>query len=184
MSYHPIRRLLHWTVALLVIATIPIGLVFTDFDNRAWADGAFGEGAFNTMYDLHKSIGVTILALMAARIGAKFVWPDPPHAAPLGPAQRIGSRSVHGLLYVLLIVAPLLGWAGVSAFPAPVPVFWLFEAPPLLSENRELSELLLEWHGAVALTIGALALVHIAAALIHRGVFRDHVFHRMAPPRS
>jgi cytochrome b561 len=177
------RRVLHWTIAVLVIAMIPAGLIFTDFDNKPAIEAALGEGAFNTLFDLHKSFGLLILALMAARLWAWSRWPNPDYAEPLPPQQAVASRRVHRGLYVLLFLVPVLGWAGVSAYPAPLPVFFLFEAPAIAPEDRGLSRRLLDAHGFFALAVGALALGHIGAALWHWRKRRDGVFQRMAPRR-
>jgi len=77
------------------------------------------------------------------------------------------SKAAHHALYGLLVITPVLGWAGVSAYPAPLPVFGLFEAPRIASENRAWAETLLELHGISAFTLGALAAVHLAAAILH-----------------
>jgi len=179
-AYARPRRILHWTLAALVIAMIPAGWFFTDFDNKPAIEAALGKGAFNTLYDLHKSTGFLVLALMALRIWAWRRWPNPDYATPLPPAQAAASRRVHVAFYALLIVVPVLGWAGVSAFPAPLPVFFLFDMPAIAPEDRGLSRRLLDAHGFLAITVGVLAVGHIGAALWHRRR-RDGVFARMAP---
>ena len=178
-AYARPRRILHWTIAALVIAMLPAGWFFTDFDNKPAIEAALGEGSFNTLYDLHKSTGFLVLGLMALRIWAWRRWPNPDYAAPLPPAQAAASRRVHGAFYVLLIVVPVLGWAGVSAFPAPLPVFFLFDMPAIAPEDRGLSRRLLDAHGFLAISVGVLAVGHIGAALWHRRR-RDGVFARMA----
>lgn len=181
--YNRVRRSLHWGVAALVLFTLPLGYVFTDFDNRVWLEATLGTGAFNAGYSLHKSIGLLVVALMAARLAAKWMWPDPPYAAPLDPFSRTASRAAHRALYALLLVTPLLGWAGVSAYPAPLPFFGLGEAPALLGPNRALAEWLLWAHGVVAIGLAAIAAVHIAAALHHGYIRRDGVLDRMRARR-
>jgi cytochrome b561 len=178
-AYSRTRRVLHWVIGVLVIGMVPAGLYFTDFDNKPAIEAAFGAGSFDAFYNLHKAVGLTILALMIARIWAKRREPDPPHSPPLPDFNAQMSRFAHRAFYVLLVVGPLLGWAGVSAYPAPLPVFGLFEAPKILPPNRELAETLLFWHKFCGLCIGALAVAHIGAALHHRAR-KDGVFERMA----
>ena len=81
--------------------------------------------------------------------------------------QRLAAQVTHWALDALLIVQPLLGWMGTSAYPAPVPVFGLFDLPPHPAPNRALSEQLLSVHRLVGFTIVALATLHIGAALFH-----------------
>ncbi len=181
--YHRARRWLHWSIAALVLFTIPLGLAFTNFDYMKALDATLGKGAFNAGYDLHKSVGLLILGLMLARIAAKFLWRDPEHRPPLPAFNRVASRAAHGALYALLIVAPLLGWAGVSAYPAPLPFFGLFEAPALMGKDRPLAEALLVAHRYAVYVIVAVVAVHIAAALYHAIIRRDGVLARMLPGR-
>lgn len=182
-AYARQRRVLHWAVAAVVFAALPLGFVFTDFDNRPWIEARFGAGSFNWFYNLHKSVGLTALALMLVRVWAKRRWPDPARAEPLPAWQETLSRAAHASLYMLLIVVPLLGWLGTSAFPAPVPVFGLFEIPLPVAPDRALSRRVLDFHTALATVSAFVILAHVAAALHHRHVRRDGVFARMWPPR-
>lgn len=174
------RRVLHWAVALLILVQVPLGLLFTDFDNQATTDSLLGAGSFNALYDLHKSIGVTILALVMLRIVAMLVWPAPDHGPALRGARLMLAKLNHGALYALLVVTPILGWMGVSAYRAPVPVFGMFEAPHLAEQNREVSNFVLSWHVLLAFVLIAAVVIHIGAAIHHRNFRRDGVFARIA----
>jgi cytochrome b561 len=173
------RRVLHWVVAVLVILMVPAGLIFTDFDNKPTIEGVFGEGSFDTFYNLHKSTGALVLALVMVRILGALLWPAPPHQAIPG-AQSVLARASHGAMYSLLVITPLLGWAGVSSYPAPLPVFGFFDLPTIVQPNRPVAEFLLQLHGASALTLIALAALHVAAAFYHRNVRKDGIFARIA----
>ncbi len=182
MTYHPIRRWLHWIVALLVIGLVPAGLVIAGYDPAMVkkVDGLLGKGGFDLIYALHKSAGLTVLGLMILRVVARATYPAPDYHPPLTPFERRASTAVHLLLYALLIVTPIIGWIGVSAYPAPAPFWFLFDAKLPIPANRALSETLLQdVHGPLGLLIGVLALVHIAAAFKHLLVNRDGVMRRM-----
>ncbi|RED12107.1 cytochrome b [Pontivivens insulae] len=178
-TYSRTRRFLHWSIAILVIAMIPAGSIFTDFDNRAAIEATFGEGSFGFFYDMHKSVGFLVLFLMVARIAMIFIHPKPDYDPELTKPEKAGSGAVHGLLYLVLIAMPILGWAGVSAFDAPLPVFGLFDMPAILEKDRELSRTLLDWHEIVGKVIIGLVVVHIAAALFHQFVKKDGLIRRM-----
>lgn len=178
-TYSRTRRILHWTIALLVIAMLPAGAIFTDFDNRAAIEGLFGEGSFDLFYNAHKSTGFLVLFLMILRIAMSFIQPKPDYNPPLTSLEKAGSGAVHGVLYLLLVAMPLLGWAGVSAYDAPLPVYGLFDMPALLEKNRDLSEVLFSWHGYVAWAIVAFVAMHIGAALFHQFVKKDGLIRRM-----
>ncbi|MEO1687923.1 MAG: cytochrome b, partial [Pseudomonadota bacterium] len=170
-----------------VLALIPLGLIIEGYERETVAavDAALGKGAFNTLYDLHKSLGLTVLALMIVRVISRATRPAPAYAPPLRPFERTVSGLVHLGLYALLFLVPIVGWIGVSAYPAPVPVFFLFNAKLPMEADRALSERLLhDVHGPLAILLLILALAHVGAALKHRFVDRDGVWERMVPPKS
>lgn len=175
-----LRRLLHWLTAIVVIGMVPAGLIFTDFDNRTTIEGVFGTGSFDALYNLHKSVGAVALALVAARLLAALIWPAPSHVGVISRVESAAARGVHAALYALLLVTPLLGWAGTSAYPAPRPVFGLYELPAIVAPNRPVAEFLLALHGTCAILLIALVVLHVAAALYHRNVRKDGVFARIA----
>jgi cytochrome b561 len=95
----------------------------------------------------------------------------------------LAASSVHVALYVLLIVQPIVGWIGTSAFRAPINVFWLFELPPIWPENRAFSDQVFQVHRAIGYLIVLLLAAHIGAALFHHFVRRDRVLLRMLSVR-
>lgn len=161
---------LHWIIAVIVIGLVPVGISL----------GSLPRGVIqNTAYDLHRSFGAVVLALVAIRLATRLVCGVPPPELTLPRWQVRASTAVHWLLYALLFIVPLLGWAGTSAFGARITVFWLFTLPPLLEKDRDLSSILLGVHQIAALTLAAVFLLHIAAALHHRFVRHDGVMGRM-----
>lgn len=169
-SYALAARVLHWFTAILVLIMLPVGVIIAN---------EWGGRLQDPLYSLHKSVGALLLLLVIVRLAYRLTHKPPPLPGDIPPAQRLAAQAMHWALYALLIVQPLLGWAGTSAYPAPVPVFGLFELPPLLAPNRVLSEQLLSVHGLVGLTIAGLAALHIGAALFHHFVRRDRVLLRM-----
>jgi cytochrome b561 len=167
-------RLLHWLMALMVLVTIPIGLWMA---SRAEANiwGALTD----TLYNWHKAIGFSVLLLMILRIGMKAVLKGPPYPETLPRKLQVAAKSLHHLLYILLVVTPLFGWAGVTAFPALVTLGgYHLPAMPFVPEDRELSDRLFAIHGVLAVTLGVLIVGHIAAAMRHM-LKKDGIFRRM-----
>jgi len=164
-----VARLLHWSIAALVLTTIPVGFVLL----------ALPQGRVqNTLFDLHRSIGVLLFALVVIRLAWRLTHP-PPLLDDLPAWQRIASGTVHRLLYAILLIQPIIGWWGTSAFGAPINVFWLFELPPLVSKDELAAKQILAWHGIVGITLSAIVAIHISAALFHHFVRRDEVLRRM-----
>lgn len=175
VRYGPTARVLHWLVALIVLGLIPLGLYMVARGEATGFDALTGS-----LYSLHKFVGFLVLWLIVLRMLVRLRGAPPP-AATLTRFERVASVTVHGALYALLLVVPLLGWAGVSAYPA-LNVFGLFDLPALLSPDEALAKRILGLHGLLAQILGVLALVHIAAALYHRFLKRDGVMARMWPP--
>ncbi len=171
-AYSPTARLLHWLTAIAVLAAIPLAIGMTY---------APGGPVQNTLFDLHRSFGALILLLALIRIPYRIFAGAPP-SEPSLPRWQVGvSHAVHGLLYLFILVMPIVGWVGTSAYGAPITVFWLFQLPALVDKNEALANTLLGWHAVAGLTMGVLVLVHIAAALYHRFVRHDGVLARMLP---
>ena len=86
---------------------------------------------------------------------------------------------VHFLLYALLLLQPFVGWIATAAYPAPVPIFGLFDMPAVWGADRPLSDRLFVVHRIMGVSIGLLAIMHIGAALHHHFVRRDGILRRM-----
>lgn len=168
--YRGPARLLHWVMAALVLFTVPVGFVLLEVP---------AGPIQNTLFDLHRSIGVLLFVLVVIRLGYRVFHPAPPLPADLPQIQRIAAPAVHALLYALLLINPLVGWWGTSAFGAPIHVFWLFELPPLVGRDMAVAERVLGLHGVIGLALAILVALHIAAALYHHFVRRDDVLRRM-----
>jgi cytochrome b561 len=170
LGYTLVARVLHWVTAVLVLLQLPLGIVIAN---------QWGGPLQDPLYYAHKSIGALIIPLIVARLTYRLTHRPPPLPGDIPLVQRLAAKVTHWALYALLIVQPLLGWMGTSAYPAPVPFFGLFDLPPLLAPNRALSEQLLSVHRLVGFTIAALAALHIGAALFHHFVRQDRVLLRM-----
>lgn len=174
--YGGIARSFHWVTVLAVFAMLPLGLAMTYRGNtlNIW------DTTTDALYGAHKLIGFLLLWLTAGRLIYRLVHGAPPDESSLAWWEKAASHLVHWLLYGLLLVVPLLGWIGVSLFPA-LDVFGLFNLPALASPNEAAANRVLGIHGTLALTLGALAGLHILAALYHGFVRRDGVLRRMWP---
>jgi len=163
-------RLLHWVTAALILVMIPLGVVIAN---------DWGGALQDQLYDLHRSIGAVLIPIVLLRLFVR--WARPPAELPddVPALQRRVARAMHACLYVLLVTQPLVGWMATSAYGAPISVFGWFDLPPICAENKAVSELLFLGHAGLGLTLGALATVHIAAALYHHFMRRDRVLMRM-----
>lgn len=167
---------LHWTIGLLILANIPLGL-FADA-----AEDAFGA---STMW-IHKSLGLTVLLLSLARLAWRIGHAPPPLPRSTAGWRNATSRIAHALLYVLMILVPLTGWVRVSASRYPLQWFGLVDVPKFpAAPGSTAAHVASGAHDVSSWALTALALLHIAAALHHQLILRDGLLRRItfAPPQ-
>jgi len=162
---------LHWSIAVLVLANLALGLFHESLlDGIKW------------VIPIHKSMGITVLALTLLRLGWRLTHRSPPLPVDITGWERAVAKAVHAVFYALLLALPLTGWM-LSSNPArlrPMTWFWLFPIPPLPISDVT-AKLGHNLHGAIAYFMLTLVLLHIAAALRHHLLLRDAVLDRMAP---
>jgi cytochrome b561 len=169
-GYTLTARVLHWTVAALVLLMIPLGTVIAN---------EWGGPAQQFLYNLHKSIGATLLPLVVIRLLYRLTHPAPPLPSDVPAIQQFAAHATHWILYVLILVQPIVGYIMTSAYPAPVPFFGLFNLPSIWPADRALSNQLSVVHLYIGIAIAVVAAVHIGAALFHHFVRKDRVLMRM-----
>jgi cytochrome b561 len=173
--YDRVSRALHWLIAALAVIVVSFG----------WA---IGEAARNTPTRdyallLHRSVGLTILALILFRAAWRSGHPAPPLPPSIQSWERALSRGTHFLLYLLFIGMPLAGYVNDAAAGHAVSVFGLISIPPLMPENDRLSQLAIAVHLAGQYLVYLFVALHVAGALRHGLVKRDGVLDRMLPVR-
>lgn len=160
---------LHWSMAGLVLSALFMGWTMTGMEISP---------SRVKVYNYHKWIGVTVLALAIVRIVWRLTHRAPP--LPVMPRwQRIAAHAGHGLLYLLLLAVPLAGWVFSNASGYPVVYLGKLPLPDLVERNRELAQQWLEVHETLAITLAVLVGVHVLAALQHHFIARDNTLRRM-----
>ena len=171
-TYSAAQQALHWATALLIVTLVPVGLTMT----------RLGEGSVtNTLYELHKSFGLTVFALAIARIVLRLVRGAPPLVPGLPWWQRAAAHGSHIALYILIVLVPLSGWAATSACCAPVNWFWTVPLSLPVEGGMEAAKGIFQVHRALAFTLSAIVLIHVGAALHHHLIRRDATLRRMLP---
>lgn len=169
--YTKVAIWLHWLIGLAVIANICLAML-TEGMPRDVHRAAMG---------VHKALGITILALTLVRIVWRLLHKAPPLPAAVPAWQRPLSKIAHFLFYALLVLLPLSGWVWMSAADAPIDFFGLFTVPSLVAPDKALADVMHERHELLGLTMLALVVIHILAALKHQFVDRSGVTARMNP---
>lgn len=170
--YGAVAKTFHWLLAVLIIGLLAVGLYMEGLPNS--------PDKFQ-LYGLHKSIGVIVLFLVAARLAWRIRSLIPPLPEAIQSWQRAAANASHQLLYICMVLMPVSGWGMSSAAGYPVSVFGLFALPPLVEKNEMLGGIFRQTHQFVAYGLIALLIVHASAAFYHHFIQKDDVFRRMWP---
>lgn len=168
--YNPVSQALHWLTAALVLAVLPLAWVAVSLPPAP---------AKGTMFTLHKSVGLTILAIVVVRIVWRMIRPAPPDPQAPRLLTLIG-RVNHYLLYAIFLIMPISGYL-LSAFSGrDTPYFWLFTIPGLTKAEgpqriAESIHIVGQWF------VYALVLLHIVGTAWHLIIRRDGLLERMLP---
>jgi len=169
--YGLVARLLHWGMALLLVALFVLGWWATEL--------SYYDPLYRIIPDLHRSLGIVAAVLIVLRLLWWLVDRRPDPAPGASRWMVLAARAGHGLLYLCMILLPISGYLMSTADGRPVSVFGLFEVPALLpaSSGRE------EWTGMLHYYLGYggawLVLLHVAAALKHQFIDRDDTLRKM-----
>ena len=159
----------HWTIAVLVIANLALGLLHESVP-RDWQ-----------VMPVHKSIGITVLFLSLARLAWRLTWKAPHYPDNMPGWERIAAKATHWTFYALMILVPLSGWIMSSGTRRrPLEWFFLFDIPylPLGDAAADAAH---EVHELLPWLWIALLVLHVGAALNHHFRRRDRVLARMLP---
>lgn len=152
-SFGLVTRALHWGIAALILVQLPLGLRL----------GSIEPGLSNLwLFAFHKSLGMTVFTLMAARL----LWhiASPPPAPQGGGWQALAARLVHGTIYALMLAIPLSGWIGSSATGIDT-VIWGITIPPIAPASEAWEDAAFTFHDIATKLFMALLALHIGAAL-------------------
>jgi cytochrome b561 len=158
-------------------------------EDRDWAARAIAA------FQLHKSVGLTVLALSLLRLAWRLAHRPPPLPEAMRAWERLAARGAHWAFYALMVAVPLSGWLYASTQwredgPLAVPTLWfgLFEVPHLFGLDElparlreDASDVLEDAHEWLAWAMAGLLALHVGAALKHRFVERDTVMASMRP---
>jgi cytochrome b561 len=167
-----LSQLFHWTVVVLIIVQFVLANIADDLP--------LGMKKLAVLAN-HKSFGITILALAILRLLWRRASPGPGLPEGMSRLERIAAQASHHVLYLLLFLTPLTGWAMSSAKNYSVSWFNLVPLPNLVSPNDAVFRTMHEAHELLATAIAVVAGVHALAALRHHFMLKDDVLKRILP---
>jgi cytochrome b561 len=164
---------LHWLVAAAVTGLSVLGL---------WM---VGLGYYHPWYqrapDIHRSVGVLLLAPMLAHLAWRYWNPRP---GTLGSVtERRAAAWMHRLMYALMYLLLLSGYLISTADGRGINVFGLFTVPASISGLQNQADIAGELHQWLAYVLIGLTSLHALAALKHHFVDRDQTLKRMLSSR-
>ncbi|MGO9472652.1 MAG: YceI family protein [Rhodomicrobium sp.] len=176
-DYTAAAKLLHWLIALLIFVQFPLAWVMNDFT------GVQKFQAFN----LHKSLGLTVLALTALRLIWRLFNPVPALPPSIPERQRMAALIVHAAFYLSIFLIAMMGWAAISVSNRPSVLFQLTPFPllPWLSDlpaagKKAYKDIFESAHTILGYTLLVLIALHLAGALRH-AMLKDGIVSTMTP---
>jgi cytochrome b561 len=164
-----LSRLLHWSMAAMVIAQLFIG-----------ATMVASLSYYPLLLAIHRPLGIAILAFAVVRLLNRITRRPPPFLATMGPIERRIATWSEYLLYALLLAQPLTGWAMLSAARRPIVLYGPLHLPGIAPQNISVFAALRLCHTIFAYLLFLTFTAHMCAVLFHTLVLRDRMIDRMA----
>jgi cytochrome b561 len=174
--YDRIQRAFHWSMAAIIFTAIALGIWALYLDRNSPIK--------SSLLFVHKSLGLTVLILVIARVAYRLIVGPPPYKQPLRKFNQVGSMVAHWLLYGLMIFMPVTGYVFTGAGGHPLPFYGLFEWPSVVPKDKALSQLAGAFHYWGAWILCSVLAVHLSAVAWHHWAKRDEVLGRMLPTTS
>ena len=175
-GYGLLTRLLHWIMALGILAMFALGLWMVTL--------SYYSPYYRTAPDIHRSVGMLLLLMLVVRFGWRLANPKP-GVGELSPFERSAAPIVHWGFYPLLFALMVSGYLISTADGRPIEVFDWFSVPSLV-RRKGLEETAGEVHEVLAWVTIAVVVLHAAASLKHHFVDRNSILTRMwsGPPSA
>ena len=174
--YGSVAKAFHWSIALLVITLIPLGIVA----NGLPFDTSEELAQKALLFSLHKTLGVFVFFLAVARIAWALTQIKPAGLHPERKLETLAAELVHWLLYGSLLLVPLSGWIHHAATTGFAPIWWPFgQNLPFVPKSESVAGLFAGLHIVFERVLAASILLHVAGALKHHFIDRDATLRRM-----
>jgi cytochrome b561 len=162
-------RLLHWTMAAMIIAMLFIGVAMV---------GSLTQ--YHRLASIHRPLGIAILILVIVRYVNRRINPPPPFPASMPQGERVVASISEMTMYAMMFAMPLIGWGMLSAARYPIVLYGPLHLPPILPHSMTLYVVLRKLHTIVAYLFFLTFIAHFSAMLFHTLITRDRILDRMA----
>jgi cytochrome b561 len=172
-SYGLVAIILHWLMALTIFGLFGLGLYMVELTYYdSWYKGSL---------DLHKSIGITLVAVFLFRVLWRAFSNKP---KPLGENQQMNqlARTAHIVMYIILAVIVVAGYLISTADGRAIEVFTLFDVSAIDFSFEHQADLAGKVHYYGACILIGFAVLHALGALKHHFIDKDKTLIRMIKP--
>ena len=183
---------LHWLIAICIFGMFALGWYMSELPKEAPKQIAYDlfdwgiytwqlseEASPRTFYfNLHKSLGVTIFALILIRILWRITHKPPSLLASYKAWERKLAIGAHHLLYLLMVALPLSGV--IMATYSKYGIKWFGAEFIKGLDNTPMRELFKEVHEVIGAIILLVLVLHIVGALKHKFIDKDDTLKRMS----
>src|SRR6266852_5039675 len=163
-------RLLHWTMAVMVLTMLCIGVTMVA-----------SLANYHVLVSIHRPLGIAILILVVVRFVNRQLSSLPPFPATMSRTERLAATASELTMYGLMFVLPLVGWGMLSAARYPIVLSGSLHLPYILPHDAMLYAMLRKAHTILAYLFFLTFLAHFGAILFHTLIVRDGILKRMAP---
>jgi cytochrome b561 len=169
--YGSLAKTLHWLVFFMLTTLLIVGYYMPDLEKPLKF----------TVYNIHKLTGITLLGIMLFRLYWTLSNTKLGYPSNLSQCQIRAARSIHFLLYALVIAMPISGWVMSTASGYSPNLFGISLRFPFLSESKAIASFFKDAHFYLAWSILVAVSAHILAALKHHFINKDDILTRMLP---
>jgi cytochrome b561 len=163
-------RVLHWTMAAMVLTMLCIGVAMV-----------VSLANYHALISIHRPLGIAILALVVVRFVNRQLTTLPPFPDTMSRAERRVAHWSELTMYGLMFALPLVGWGMLSAARYPIVLYAPLHLPFILPHNAMLHAVLRKAHTILAYLFFLTFVAHFGAILFHTLIVRDGILERMAP---
>jgi cytochrome b561 len=170
IKYNYILRIIHWLMAVMLLGMVAAGYFMVGLDAKVapykWQ-----------IYNIHKTLGVLLLALAVIRMVVRNTTQNPPPAARIAPLYQLLSRATHIVLYIFMIILPLTGvlmslYGGRDIGFSGLKFTWF----PI---DKPVAKMFWQIHVLAPYIFLGVVFLHVAGALKHRYIDKTDVLYRM-----
>lgn len=190
-SYTKTAKILHWLIAILIFGMFALGWFMADIPKEApkqMVFDLFDLGIFNWpvteeisprsfYFNLHKSFGVTIFALILTRIFWRITHKPPAILTTYKAWESKLATVAHRLLYALMFILPLSG--AIMAVYSKYGIKWFGMNFIKGLDNNPMRLIFKNVHEIIGLILVTIIVIHILGALKHKFIDKDETLNRM-----